>query len=81
MSTTVDVGGMTGTSPSVEALLASVLIKRRARAKELRRLPRAALLRALELAYARRLYLDHVKISTGELVNLILELELPVPKW
>ena len=58
-----------------------MLIKRRARAKALINLTREALLRALEHAYARRLYMGHVKIGTGELVNLILELELPTPKW
>ncbi|HEX9871616.1 MAG TPA: hypothetical protein VGC99_24055 [Candidatus Tectomicrobia bacterium] len=74
-------GAPTSTSLSLEAQLASLLIKRRARAKALINLTREALLRALQHAYARRLYMGHVKIGTGELVNLILELELPAPKW
>jgi hypothetical protein len=81
MRTTMDVGGMTGTSPNLEAHLSHVLTRRRARAKVLRQLTREELPWALELAYGWRLYLDHVQISTGELVHLILELELPVPKW
>jgi hypothetical protein len=80
MSTTGDVRGITATSLSFEAQLAHTFALRRARAKELRQLTREELLRALERAYALRLYMDHVKIGTGDLLNLVLELELPAPR-
>jgi hypothetical protein len=86
MSTTSDVGALTGDGPtstslSLEAQPRHVLTLRRARAKELCQLTREELLRALEHAYTRRLYMDYIEIGTGELLNLIPELELPAPKW
>jgi hypothetical protein len=80
MSTTIDMSGIAGTSPSLEAQPASVLAKRRARAKALATLERAELLRALERAYARRLAPEAMQIGTGQLLNLVLELEFPAPR-
>ena len=80
MHTTIDVSGITGTSLSFEARLAHILALRRSRAKELRQLTREALLRYLERAYARRLQTEVMQISTGELLNLVLELEFPAPR-
>jgi hypothetical protein len=73
--------GPTGTSPSVDAHLMHLMTRRRARARELAPLDHAALFRCLERAYARRLSPKVLKLGTGELLHLILELELPVPTW
>jgi hypothetical protein len=45
----------------------------------LRQLTREELLRCLDRAYARRLQHEILQIGTGELLNLVLELEFPAP--